>query len=242
MRPPLACGGINSARRRAQGPPGQPTCRGSQHCRAVNMRAKLAARPPRQYSNGSADQCEPVRASSRVGPLCETHFSGKPPSMAVIEFGCPRCGATSQAPAELAGQQVICPGCRSVLVAPHLDPPPAAPSASPAGSMPVPARTPAPFPAAPPPMSPPPAPFPAAPPPMSPPPAPDWTRPVPVVPRLVPVGAPTDVAAELDEPPVRRLTPEERGARRARRNIVMAALGTATLIVTMFVLLRFVRR
>ncbi len=229
-------------RRDTSRPASGPGTSRSQHAGAANMLAKLAARPQRQYSNGSTDQCEPVRAISRVGPLCETHFSGKPPSMAVIEFGCPRCGATSQAPAELAGQQVICPGCRSVLVAPHLDPPPAAPSASPAGPMPVPARTPAPFPVAPPPMPPPPVPFPAAPPPMPPPPATDWRRPVPVVPRHVPVAAPTNVAAELDEPPVRRLTPEERGARRARRNIVMAALGTATLIVTMFVLLRFVRR
>lgn len=43
-----------------------------------------------------------------------------------------------------------------------------------------------------------------------------------------------------DEVPLRKLTPEEKAARRLRRNIIMAAVGLTILIVTLGILLQIV--
>ena len=39
--------------------------------------------------------------------------------MAVLQFGCPFCGAVSEVDARQAGQQTICPACDNVLLVPH---------------------------------------------------------------------------------------------------------------------------
>ena len=39
-----------------------------------------------------------------------------------IEFACPSCGQTLEAPLELAGEKVDCPSCQEVMVVPQPDP------------------------------------------------------------------------------------------------------------------------
>ncbi|HVU86047.1 MAG TPA: hypothetical protein VHD36_01920 [Pirellulales bacterium] len=39
--------------------------------------------------------------------------------MAVLQFGCPFCGAVSEVDASQAGQQTICPACDNVLLVPQ---------------------------------------------------------------------------------------------------------------------------
>lgn len=185
--------------------------------------------------------------------------------MASIQFGCPLCGAIAQIDGSMAGRQTNCPGCGAgVLVPagqstaagpppiierpPRPGPPlPPVPSGTMAGQPPVVSG--------PPPVAvsrPPPA---AGPPPaIEPPPAvePEGAD-VPTAPGRPPDSAaapgtpapvePADGSSRRTQSPahpgaVRRLTPEERALRRFRRNIVMASLGLAILMIALAVLLR----
>lgn len=153
--------------------------------------------------------------------------------MAAIQFTCPQCGATAQAAAFLAGQNVLCPGCGAVLIVPResmlvvqtpVVPAPegdrgqvigdrgqgtgdsltsTSPTTGPATSTPV-------------------------------------QRPILVAPTQATLAAP--VVAPSSESTIRRLSSAERESRRARRNILLCAFGIAFLIIALAVLLKIVQR
>lgn len=206
--------------------------------------------------------------------------------MPVIQFGCPRCGATAQIDSSMIGRETQCPGCGNqvaVSAGPPVaaGPPPVAsgpppragapprvgPGAPPiaAGSPPPIAGSRPPLPGGLPPVAvgmaphrvpPVAAPMPGAPPVTSTPPPRAAAIPTAVAPAAVvsnastaPAGIPNLSTAE--EPnaspidpvargrrPLRKLSPEEKAQRRLRRNIVMAAMCLAILLIAMSLLIK----